>query len=116
PARLPDLDRRRGALPRPRGRRSAGPLPWGCNSLLQALQPRPADPRLLRPEGRAAGRGRAPDGARPPSRRRAAGRPDGARRGRPRAVVAERRALAGGAGTRPRAPPRARDPRPDAGP
>ena len=49
----------------PRGRAPAGPLPRRRDRLPQAVQHRPAGPRLLRAEGRAAGRGDPPHGARP---------------------------------------------------
>jgi hypothetical protein len=58
PAGLPDLGRRRGARRDASRASTARPLPRRRDGLPQALQPRPAAPRLLRPEGRAAGRGR----------------------------------------------------------
>ena len=58
PGRLRDLGRGRGALAAARGRGAARPLPRRRDGLPEALQHRPARPRLLRPEGRAAGRGR----------------------------------------------------------
>ena len=53
----------------PRGRAPARPLPRRRDRLPEALQHRPPDARLLRPEGRAAGRGRPADGPRPRPRR-----------------------------------------------
>ena len=58
-----------------------------CLKLFNIVRPRP---RVLRAEGRAAGRGRAQDDPRPRPRRRVARAADRARRGRPRALVAQR--------------------------
>ena len=57
PARLPDVGRRGRARLDPRGELPAGPFPRSRDGLPQALHDRPPRPRLLRPEGRAAGRG-----------------------------------------------------------
>ena len=65
PARLRDLGRRRARLAGPRRRPPARPFPGRRDHLPEALQHRPPAPRLLRPEGRAAGRGRPPDDPRP---------------------------------------------------
>ena len=61
--------------------------------------------RVLRTEGRPAGRGDPADDPRPRARSRAARRSDGPRRGRPRAVFAKRPPLARGESSRRRAPP-----------
>ena len=90
------------------GEHRPGPLPRRRDDLPQALQPRPSRSRLLRPEGRPAGRGRPPHGARPRPRLDGEGRADGARRRRPRPLVAERPPLARRARGRARSPPRAR--------
>src|SRR5581483_6494526 len=75
---------------------------------------RPAGCRLLRPEGRPAGGGRPPHGARPRPRARAARAPHRARRGRPRALLAQPAPLPGRArgGARPAAGARDRRSRP----
>ena len=80
--------------------------------LPEALQHRPAGPRLLRPEGRAASGRPQADGARSQRRPRAARAPGRPRRRRPRALVAERLPVAGGARARARAAARARHARP----
>ncbi len=67
PARVPDLGRRGRDRGGPGGRRAAWALPRGRHRLPQALQHRRARPRLLRPEGRSAGRTGRPYGARPRS-------------------------------------------------
>ena len=74
-----------------RGRRAARALPRRRHDLPQALPPRPAAPRVLRPEGRAAGRRGAADGARPRPRTRARD-PRRADRSRPRTGSRSRRA------------------------
>ena len=58
PAGIPDLGRGRGPRGRPRGRRPARALPRRRHRLPEALQHRRAGRRLLRAEGRPAGRGR----------------------------------------------------------
>ena len=65
PARLRDLGRRRARLAGSRRRPPPRPLPGRRDHLPEALQRRPSAARLLRPEGRAAGRGRPPDDPRP---------------------------------------------------
>ena len=104
-----DVDR---GVARPRRRVPPRPLPGRRDDLPQALQHRPSPARVLRAEGRAAGRGAPPDDPRPEPRPRAPRAADGARRRRPRALLAERAPRARGArgGTRP--PARARDRRP----
>ena len=85
PARLPDLGRRdRGRLD---PRRAVPPraLPRRRNGRAQALLDRPPHARVLRPEGRPAGRGDPDADPRPRARGRAAGRPD-----RPRSPTASR--------------------------
>ena len=59
PAGIPHVGRVDGRA-RPRGRVPSRPLPGGRDGLPEALQHRPPAPCVLRPEGRAAGRGRAP--------------------------------------------------------
>ena len=107
--RVRDLGGRRARLARARGRPPPAPLPRGRDRLPEALQHRPAAPRVLRPEGRAAGRGRPPDDPRPRSRPRAPGHPHRPRPRRARALLAERAPLAGGARARARPPARAGD-------
>ena len=93
PARLPDVGGGRGGRARARGRRAARALPRRRDRLPAALPHRPAGSRLLRPEGRPAGR-----------RRHALVRdleleieirvvPHRPRRGRPRALARETRYL-----------------------
>ena len=69
PARLRDLGRAGGRGARARRRVPAGPLPRGRDGLPEAVHDRPAGCRLLRPQGRPAGRGR--EAARPRPRPRA---------------------------------------------
>ena len=87
PARVPDLGRRDRARRDPRGRVPAGALPRRRDRLPQALHDRPSRPRLLRPEGRPAGRGPAPHDLRSRARPRAARPADRPGRRRPRALV-----------------------------
>ena len=81
PAGIPDVGRRGRARLDPRGRVPAGALPRRRDGVPQALHDRPSRPRLLRPEGRAAGRRPAPDDLRPRARPRAPrpARPSGTR-------------------------------------
>ena len=111
PARLPDLGRGDRARLDPRGPLPPGPLPGRRDGRPQALLDRPPRPRVLRPEGRPAGRGDPAHDPRPRARGRAPRPPHRARRGRPRALVAQRAPEPGRAPPRPRAPARARDPR-----
>ena len=107
PARLPDLGRGDRARRDPRGRAPARPLPRRRDGLPQALHDRPPGRRLLRPEGRAAGRGAPAADRRPRPRARAACAADRARRRRPRALVAQRAPLAPTSAQRALALPRA---------
>ena len=78
-------------LHRARGRRArSGALRGRVHRGLQAVQHRRARRRLVRPEGRPAGRRDPPDGPRPEHARRGRGRPDGARSRRPRALLPQR--------------------------
>ena len=88
---------------------AARPLPRRRDRLPQALQHRPPRARVLRPEGRAAGRRDPPARPRPQRPARDPRRADRARRRRPRALVPQRPPLGGGA--RARARPAARAPR-----
>ena len=98
-----------GRRRRPRGRAPARPLPRRRDRLREALQHRPARRRLLRPQGRAAGRGRQAGRPRPEPRARDPRRPDRPRRRRPRALVPQRPPLRRRARARARDPARARD-------
>ena len=107
--RVRDLGRARGRRARPRGRGAARPLPRRRDRLPEAVHDRPPRHRLLRPQGRPAGRGREAARPRPEPRARDPGRPDRPRRRRPRALVAQRPALArtsAAARSRSRAPSR----------
>ena len=115
PARLPDLGRRDRARLDPRRTLPPGPLPRRRDGRAEALLDRPPHARVLRPEGRPAGRGDPDADPRPRARGRAPRRPDRARPRRPRALVAQRAPLAGRASARPRALARARDARSRAG-
>ncbi len=108
PTRLPDLGRRDRARRDPRRSLPARPLPRRGDDRPQALHDRPSHPRLLRAEGRAAGRGDPDADPRPRARGRAPRRADRARRRRPRALVAKRTSLPAGAGRCSRTPARAR--------
>ena len=80
---------RRGR-PAARGRRATRPFRWRRDGRRHPVRPRRRGPRLLRPEGRPAGDGHPPDGARPGDRDRGHRLPDGPRARWPRAVVAQR--------------------------
>ena len=83
------------------------PLPRRRDGLPEALQHRPPAARVVRAQGRAAGRRAEAARARPERRRRDPRRRHGARRRRPRALVAQRAPLARGARRRRCAIPRA---------
>src|SRR5581483_10936941 len=87
----------------------AGALPRRRDRMPQAVQHRPPHARVLRTEGRAAGDRRPPARPRPEPRRRRARARDGARRGRPRALLSQRPAQSRGARARTRPSPRARE-------
>ena len=113
PRRLPDLGRRDRARIDPRGRVPPRPLPGSGDDRPQAHLDRPPDPRLLRAEGRTAGRGDSPHDPGSRARRRAPRPPHGPRRGRARALLAQRPPLRRGAASAPLALARAlatRDP------
>ena len=93
-----------------RGRAPPGPLPRRRDGLPQALHIVRPRPRVLRPEGRAAGRGLRRRSSRPRSRARDPRRADRARRRRARALVAQRAPLARRARAGARDPARARRP------
>ena len=100
PRRLRDVGR---ARPHRRGGRGAArPLPRRRDGVPQALQHRPPGARVLRPEGRAAGRRDPPARPRPQRPARDPRRADRARRRRPRALVPQRPPLGGGARARAR--------------
>ena len=73
-----------------RGRGAARPLRRRRDRRRDPVRPRRRRARLLRPEGRPAGHGHPPDGARPGDRDRGHRLPDGPRARRPRALVAQR--------------------------
>ena len=104
-AGFPDLRHRRGGHEAAGGRVPADALP-GCGDRgCQAVQRLPARPRLLRPEGRAAGGGHPADGPRPGLSAGGRDLPHRARAGRAGAVVAQRLPDAGAAGGRAGAEP-----------
>ena len=74
----------------PRGRAPPGPLPRRRDRLPEAVQHRPPAGGVVRAQGRAAGRGAEAARPRPQPRARDPRRRDGARRRRPRALLAQR--------------------------
>ena len=76
------------------GRGPTRPLRWRRDRRGDPVRPGRRGARVLRPEGRAAGHGHPPDGARPRDRHRGRGLSHGPRAGRPRALVAQRAPLA----------------------
>ena len=94
------------------GEARPGPLSRRRDRLPEAVHDRPARHRLLRPQGRAAGRGRQAARPRPEPRARDPGRPHRPRRRRPRSLVSQRPPLSGGAPPGARDPARPRNPRP----
>ncbi len=73
-----------------RGRRPAGSLRWRRDGRRDPVRRRRRRARLLRPEGRPAGHGHPPDGARSRAPDRGHHLPDGPRARRPRPLVTER--------------------------
>ncbi len=90
PARLRHGRVGRGGRPAARGCGPARPLRRGRDGRRDPVRPRRRGARVLRPEGRPAGHGHPPDGARPGHPDRGHRLPDRPRAGRPGAVVAER--------------------------
>ena len=94
-ARRRDARRRPGRGPRARRRLQAGALRRGRDRLPEAVPDCRTTAGVLRPEGRAAGRGRVADGAGSESGPADSRRADGSRRRRPGALLPQRAAVAG---------------------